>query len=145
MNSNKIKLAIVRARFNSEITEKLSEGARDYCTKNGIYFEEWSVPGAFEIPLLCQKLASIKKWDGVIALGAVIRGDTSHYDYVCNAVERGISEVSLKHNIPIGFGILTTENEEQALDRVGGSHGHKGYEAAAVTHEMVVTLSKVNH
>jgi 6,7-dimethyl-8-ribityllumazine synthase len=98
-----------------------------------------NVPGAVEIPLTCQALLN-GGCDGVVALGAVIRGETSHYDYVCNSVERGISQLMLDTGKPIGFGILTTENEEQAYDRVGGNHGHKGEETAQVVLEMVGLL-----
>lgn len=97
------------------------------------------VPGAVEIPLACQALLNAG-CEGVIALGAVIRGETSHYDYVCNSVERGLSQLMLEHQKPIGFGVLTTENEEQAFDRVGGSHGHKGEETALTVLEMIGLL-----
>lgn len=97
------------------------------------------VPGAIEIPLACKALLDVG-CEGVVALGAVIRGETSHYDYVCNSVERGITQVMLDTGKPIGFGILTTENEEQAYDRVGGDHGHKGEETALVVLEMVGLL-----
>lgn len=100
------------------------------------------VPGAVEIPLACQVLLS-RGCAGAVALGAVIRGETSHYDYVCNSVERGISQLMLETGKPIAFGVLTTENEAQALDRVGGRHGHKGEEAAQVVLEMVGLLKEL--
>lgn len=102
------------------------------------------VPGAVEIPLACKALLD-RGCDGVVALGAVIRGETSHYDYVCNSVERGVSQLMLEYKKPIGFGVLTTENEEQAMDRVGGRHGHKGAEAAQVTLEMIGLLADLNN
>lgn len=137
----KIKVGVVTARFNSEITEKLEEGALQYLQgiKNVEVFSV-KVPGAVEIPLACLALIENKKCDGVVALGAVIRGETSHYDYVCQSVERGVTTLMLEKGKPIGFGVLTTENEEQALDRVGGRHGHKGAEAAQVTMEMIGLL-----
>lgn len=133
---------MVTSRFNSEITEKLEEGALAYLESfdaADIAVMAVRVPGAVEIPLVCQALFD-KGCDGVVALGAVIRGETSHYDYVCNSVERGVSELMLKYKKPIGFGVLTTENEEQAYDRVGGKHGHKGSEAAQVVCEMIGLL-----
>ena len=120
----------------------LEQGALDYLEKfdaADIAVMALRVPGAVEIPLACQALFDMK-CDGVVALGAVIRGETSHYDYVCNSVERGVSQLMLEYKKPIGFGVLTTENEEQAYDRVGGKHGHKGAEAAQVVCEMIGLL-----
>lgn len=131
------KVAIVVSRFNEEITEKLQEGALNYLEEcENVHIELFKVPGAVEIPLTCQWVLE-KGFDGVVALGAVIRGETSHYDYVCNSVTDGITQVMLKTNKPIAFGVLTTENEEQALDRVGGKHGHKGRDAAQTVMEMI--------
>ena len=133
----KFKVAIVVSRFNEEITEKLEEGAIDYLEDcDNVYMEFVRVPGAVEIPLACQWMLH-RGFDGVAALGAVIRGETSHYDYVCSSVTDGITQLMLKTNKPIAFGVLTTENEEQAWDRVGGKHGHKGREAAQVVMEMI--------
>lgn len=143
----KLKIGIVTSRFNSEITEKLEEGALAYLEQLSDYSIEVQVvqvPGAVEIPLACQALLD-RKCDGVVALGAVIRGETSHYDYVCNSVERGITELMLKYKKPIGFGVLTTENEKQAYDRVGGKHGHKGSEAAEVVIEMIGLLKDLKN
>ncbi|MFN8845723.1 MAG: 6,7-dimethyl-8-ribityllumazine synthase [Bdellovibrionales bacterium] len=133
------KIGVVTSRFNSEITEKLLEGALMVLEDSGVEILSVKVPGAVEIPITCQALLEAG-CDGVVALGAVIRGETSHYDYVCNSVERGISQLMLKFNKPISFGVLTTENEEQALERVGGKHGHKGEEASQVILEMVGLL-----
>lgn len=136
-------IGVVTARFNSEITFKLEEGALTELKNLGILEKniiKVSVPGAVEIPVVVQALLKNKKIHGVIALGAVIRGDTDHYQYVCNSVERGCSMLALEFSKPVAFGVLTTENEEQALDRVGGSHGHKGQEAAQVVIEMCQLL-----
>lgn len=131
------KVAVVVSRFNEEITDKLQEGAIDYLEEcEGVQIELITVPGAVEIPLTCQWVLN-RGFDGVVALGAVIRGETSHYDYVCNSVTDGITQLMLKTNKPIAFGVLTTENEEQALDRVGGKHGHKGRDAAQTVMEMI--------
>jgi 6,7-dimethyl-8-ribityllumazine synthase len=130
-------IGVVTARFNSEITYKLEEGALKTLKELGCEkIKAVRVPGAFEVPLAAKALLDAG-CHGVVALGAVIRGETSHYDYVCNAVERGCTELALKTGKPIGFGILTTENDEQAEERVGGKHGHKGVEAAQVTVEMI--------
>ena len=136
-NKTKVKVAIVVSRFNQQITEKLEDGAIDYLEEcENVYFEVIRVPGAVEIPLTCQ-WALNRGFEGVVALGAVIRGETSHYDYVCNSVTDGITQLMLKTSKPIAFGVLTTENEEQALDRVGGKHGHKGRDAAQTVMEMI--------
>ena len=133
------KFAIVVSRFNDFITSKLLDGALDCLTRHGVKDEDLSlvrVPGAFEIPLAAQKLAQSGKYDGVICLGAVIRGATTHYDYVCNEVSKGIAKVSLDTNIPVGFGIVTTENIEQAVERAGTKSGNKGYDTAMSVLEM---------
>jgi 6,7-dimethyl-8-ribityllumazine synthase len=142
----KIKIGVVTSRFNSEITEKLEQGAFDYLESLTpqyiIDVMAVRVPGAVEIPLAAQALLDAG-CDGVVTLGAVIRGETSHYDYVCNSVERGVSELMLKYKKPIGFGVLTTENDEQAEARAGGKHGNKGYEAAEVVVEMIGLLKEI--
>jgi len=139
-----MKIGIVTSRFNNEITELLEKGALDYLDQLEGEIEIFSVrvPGAVEIPLACQALLD-EGCDGVVALGAVIRGDTSHYDYVCNSVERGITQLMLQTKKPIGFGILTTENEEQAMDRAGGNQGNKGVEAAQVVVEMIGLIADI--
>ena len=131
--------AIVVSRFNDFITSRLLDGALDCLYRHGVKDEDLSlvrVPGAFEIPLAAQKLAQSGKYDGVICLGAVIRGATTHYDYVCNEVSKGIAKVSLDTNIPVGFGIVTTENIEQAVERAGTKSGNKGYDTAMSVLEM---------
>jgi len=138
--SKDITVGIVATRFNEFITSKLLGGALD-CLKRHDVSEEaidiaW-VPGAFEVPLIASKMASSGKYDAIICLGAVIRGNTSHYDYVCNEVTKGIAAVSLSSGIPVMFGILTTENIEQAIERAGTKAGNKGYDSAMGALEMV--------
>jgi 6,7-dimethyl-8-ribityllumazine synthase len=134
------KVGVVTARFNSEVTDKLEEGALSYLESCDIEVLAGKVPGAVEIPLACKALFDLG-CGGVVALGAVIRGETSHYDYVCNSVERGVTALMLKYNRPIGFGVLTTENEQQAMERAGGKHGNKGTESAQVVLEMMGLLT----
>jgi 6,7-dimethyl-8-ribityllumazine synthase len=138
-----LKIGVVTAQFNGEVTSKLERGALETLQKSGVRAENIvavRVAGAFEIPLLAQTLILKHKVDGVVALGAVIRGETSHYDYVCSAVESGCSRVALETGKPVGFGVLTTDNEEQALDRAGGAHGNKGSESALVVLELCHVL-----
>lgn len=138
--SSSIKVGIVVARFNEFITSKLLSGAMDGLLRHNVQEEDiqvaW-VPGAFEIPLIASKMAKSGKYDTVICLGAVIRGSTSHYDYVCNEVSKGIAAVSLESGIPVMFGVLTTENIEQAIERAGSKAGNKGSECAEGAIEMV--------
>lgn len=138
--SQDIRIGIVAARFNEFITSKLLGGAVDCLKRHGIHEEDievaW-VPGAFEIPLIASKMAGCGKYDAVICLGAVIRGSTTHYDYVCSEVSKGIAQVSLKNGIPVMFGVLTTENIEQAIERAGTKAGNKGFDCAAGAIEMV--------
>lgn len=135
-----MKVGIVAARFNEFITNKLLSGALDGLTRHDVREEDievaW-VPGAFEIPLIAAKMAKSGKYDAVICLGAVIRGSTSHYDYVCNEVSKGIAAVSLETGVPVLFGVLTTENIEQAIERAGTKAGNKGYDCALSAVEMV--------
>lgn len=138
-----VKIGVVTSRFNEDITECLREGALSYLEEiGGFEVYDVSVPGAVEIPLATQALIQ-KGCKGVIALGAVIRGETSHYDYVCSSVTQGLTSLMLQHHVPIGFGILTTENLAQAQDRAGGKHGNKGEEAAEVTVEMIGLLKNL--
>ena len=144
--SEDIKVGIIVARFNEFITSKLLIGALDTLTRHEINEENiqvaW-VPGAFEIPLIASKMAESGKYDAVICLGAVIRGSTSHYDYVCNEVSKGIASVSLKSGIPVMFGVLTTENIEQAIERAGSKAGNKGSECAEGAIEMVNLIREI--
>lgn len=138
-----MKIAVVVAEFNREVTEKLEAGALQVLEASKVKHVYVSlVPGAYEIPLIAKAYLD-KGVDAVIALGAVIRGETTHYDYVCGSVERGCTQLQLEYKKPVVFGVLTTENEEQAFDRVGGSHGHKGKEAAEVAIKMVLELKKI--
>ena len=138
--SKGIRVGIVAARFNEFITSKLLGGAMDGLLRHEVREEDidvaW-VPGAFEIPLIASKMVKSGKYDAVICLGAVIRGSTSHYDYVCSEVSKGIAAVSLESGVPVMFGVLTTENIEQAIERAGTKAGNKGYDCAVVAVEMV--------
>lgn len=138
--SDKIKIGIVASRFNEFITSKLIGGALDGLKRHDVNDDDielaW-VPGAFEIPLIASKMAESGKYDAVICLGAVIRGSTSHYDYVCNEVSKGIAAVSLETGVPVMFGMLTTDNIEQAIERAGTKAGNKGYDCALSAIEMV--------
>ncbi|WP_153126731.1 6,7-dimethyl-8-ribityllumazine synthase [Peribacillus tepidiphilus] len=134
-----LKIGIVVSRFNEFITSKLLSGALDSLNRHGVEKENvdvaW-VPGAFEIPLAAKKMADSKRYDAIITLGTVIRGSTSHYDYVCNEAAKGIAQTSLSSGIPVIFGIVTTENIEQAIERSGTKAGNKGWEAAVSAIEM---------
>ena len=138
--AKEVKVGILAARFNEFITSKLLDGALDGLKRHDVCEEDihvaW-VPGAFEIPLIASKMAKSGKYDAVICLGAVIRGSTSHYDYVCNEVSKGIAAVSLESGVPVMFGVLTTENIEQAIERAGTKAGNKGYDCAVGAIEMV--------
>ena len=144
--SSGIKVGIVVTRFNEFITSKLLSGTMDGLLRHNVQEEDiqvaW-VPGAFEIPLIASKMAKSGKYDAVICLGAVIRGSTSHYDYVCNEVSKGIAAVSLETGIPVMFGVLTTENIEQAIERAGSKAGNKGSECAEGAIEMVNRLREM--
>lgn len=138
-NSVKAKIGIVVSRWNSMITEKMLKGAIKSLKANGISEDNLIVvrcPGAYEIPLAVQKLFEHQQVDGIVALGVVIRGGTPHFEYVCDAVNRGITDLILKHNKPVGFGVLTTDNVSQALERAG-EKGNKGGEAALAVLEML--------
>lgn len=138
-------VAIIVGVFNREITQALQEGTITQLQKRGIRKEDITVlevPGAVEIPLVAQRLAAAGKTEVIIALGSVIRGDTSHYDLVCNIASQGCMQVSLNHSMPVIFGLLTTENEEQAWDRLGGKYGHKGIELANAAIHMQQLLSQ---
>ncbi len=138
-----MKVGIVAARFNEFIVNKLVGGAIDGLTRHDVKDEDITVawvPGAFEIPLIAKKMAKSGKYDAVICLGAVIRGATSHYDYVCNEVSKGVASVGLESEIPVLFGVVTTENIEQAIERAGTKAGNKGYDCALSAIEMVNLL-----
>ena len=141
-----MKAGIVASRFNEIIVNKLLGGAVDGLVRHGVEEENitaaW-VPGAFEIPLTASKMAKSGKYDAVICVGAVIRGDTSHYDYVCNEVSKGVAQVGLSSGVPVLFGVVTTENIEQAIARAGSKAGNKGYDCALSAIEMVNLLKQM--
>lgn len=145
--SKEIRVGIVVARFNEFITSKLLGGAMDGLLRHNVAEDDihvaW-VPGAFEIPLVASKMAKSGKYDAVICLGAVIRGATSHYDYVCNEVSKGVASISLENDIPVMFGVLTTDNIEQAIERAGSKAGNKGYDCALGAIEMVNLLREID-
>ncbi|HCY7685570.1 TPA: 6,7-dimethyl-8-ribityllumazine synthase [Staphylococcus aureus] len=141
-----LKVAIVVSRFNDFITGRLLEGAKDTLIRHDVNEDNIDVafvPGAFEMPLVAKKLASSGNYDAVITLGCVIRGATSHYDYVCNEVAKGVSKVNDQTNVPVIFGILTTESIEQAVERAGTKVGNKGAEAAVSAIEMANLLKSI--
>ena len=145
--SKEIRVGIVVARFNEFITSKLLGGAMDGLLRHNVAEDDihvaW-VPGAFEIPLVASKMAKSGIYDAVICLGAVIRGATSHYDYVCNEVSKGVASISLENDIPVMFGVLTTDNIEQAIERAGSKAGNKGYDCALGAIEMVNLLREID-
>lgn len=143
---NGMKVGIVASRFNAFIVQKLLDGAVDGLVRHGVAEENISaawVPGAFEIPVVAQKMAASKKYDAVICVGAVIRGSTSHYDYVCAEVSKGVAQASFATGVPVLFGILTTDNLEQAIDRAGAKSGNKGYDCALSAIEMVNVMEQI--
>ena len=139
LTANDLKFGIVVSRFNEFITSKLLEGAVDCLNRHNVEDDQidvaW-VPGAFEIPVIARKLAESGKYDAIICLGAVIRGATTHYDYVCAEVSKGIASVSLQQEMPVVFGVLTTDSLEQAIERAGTKSGNKGFDAALSAIEM---------
>ena len=144
--SQKAKVGIVVARFNDFIVAKLLAGALDGLKRHDVLEDDIEiayVPGAFEIPLIAQKLADTKKYDAVICLGAVIRGNTPHFDYVCAEVSKGIASVSLKSGIPVIFGVVTTDTIEQAVERAGTKAGNKGFDAANTALEMINLINDI--
>lgn len=145
MNAQGLKIAIAAARFNDFIVERLLSGALDYLNRHGLdeNIAVVRVPGAFELPIVCQKLARSGKYDGVLALGAVIRGATPHFDYVCAEATKGIAHVMLETGVPVGYGVLTCDTIEQAIERAGTKGGNKGSDAAAALVETIRVLEQV--
>ena len=143
LTAERVKIGIVAARFNEFITNKLLSGAQDGLVRMGVSDDDidvaW-VPGAFEIPLIASKMAHSGKYDAVICLGAVIRGSTSHYELVCNEAAKGIAQVNLQTGVPVTFGVVTTENIEQAIERAGTKAGNKGSDAALTALELANLL-----
>ena len=146
LNSSNHKFALVVSRFNDFITSRLLDGAIDCLKRHGTETESidvvW-VPGAYEIPLISQKLSQTKKYDAIICLGAVIRGSTSHYDHVCNEVSKGIQKVGIDTGVPCIFGVVTTDTIEQAIERAGTKSGNKGWEAALSGIEMANLIKRM--
>lgn len=145
MDAKGLKIAIAATRFNDFIVSRLLSGAIDYLQRHGLDQELTviRVPGAFELPIVCQKLARSGKFDGIVALGAVIRGATPHFDYVCAEASKGIAQVMLKSETPIGFGLLTCDTIDQAIERAGSKAGNKGCEAAAAMIETIRVLGQI--
>ncbi len=142
-----LKIGIVVGRFNEFIGSRLLDGAVSGLMRHGVEEEDITVawvPGAFEIPLVAKKMAASGDYDAVVTLGAVIRGATSHYDYVCNEVAKGVSAASLETGVPVLFGVLTTDNLEQAVERAGSKAGNKGYESATAAIEMANLLKELD-
>jgi len=146
LDARGMKLGIVVSRYNNFITEKLLAGALDGVKSHGGEESDVTVvrvPGAFEIPLVAERMAGSGKFDAIICLGAVIRGDTPHFEYVSDAVTRGIGEAMSRHQVPISFGVLTTNNVDQAMERSGSKDANKGYEAALTVIEMLNVMREI--
>jgi 6,7-dimethyl-8-ribityllumazine synthase len=146
LDAKGMRIAIVVARFNREITEQLLEGARGALREAGASDDDvsvWWVPGAFELPVVAKRLADSKRVDAVICLGAVIRGDTAHFEYVAGGVTQGLVQAAVSTGVPVIFGVLTVDHLDQALARVGGAEGHKGVEAAHTAIETVRLLQQL--
>ena len=147
LDAKGLKIAIVASRFNDFIVDKLVGGAVDYLVRHGINSDDltiYKIPGAFELPIVVKKLANTGKYHGIICLGAVIRGATPHFDFVASEATKGIAQTSMDTGIPVGFGLLTTDTLEQAIERAGSKAGNKGVEAAAALLETVRVLEQVD-
>ena len=146
LDASGLKFAIVVARFNSFITERLLDGAMDGIVRHGGKAEDVDVvrvPGSWELPLTVAEVAKTKKYDAILCLGAVIRGDTPHFDYVAGEAAKGVGQVAMQTGVPIAFGVLTTNTVEQAVDRAGAKHGNKGFDAATTAIEMANMLRRL--
>ena len=142
-----LRIGIVVARFNQAVTDALLAGALEGLTKHGVAEDAIDVvvvPGAFELPLCAQRLAATGRYDALVCLGAVVRGETPHFDYVAGEAARGVGEVARRYDLPVSFGVLTTDDMPQALARAGGDHGNKGYDAAVTALEMAEVLRAVH-
>ena len=141
------RIAVVASRFNETVTRALVDGAMDALVRHGVAFDDvdviW-VPGAWELPLAVRRAMATERYDAVVALGAVIRGDTPHFDYVAGEASRGLADASRDSDVPLGFGLLTCDTMEQALDRCGGAHGNKGWDAAMAALEMTDLLDQLD-
>jgi 6,7-dimethyl-8-ribityllumazine synthase len=146
LDAKNLKIALIAGRFNDFIVERLIGGAVDYLVRHGCSKENITlikVPGAFELPVVTKKVAETKTYDGIVCLGTVIRGATPHFDFVSNECAKGIAQVSLDNNLPIGFGVLTCDTLEQAIERAGSKGGNKGVEAASAMLETVRVLEQI--
>ena len=145
-NGEGLRIGVALARFNQGVTDRLLAGALEALGRHGVADDAIDVaivPGAFELPLCAQRLAATGRYDALVCLGAVVRGETPHFDYVAAEAARGVGEVARRHDLPVAFGVLTTDTMEQALARAGGARGNKGYEAAVTALEMVQVLRVV--
>jgi 6,7-dimethyl-8-ribityllumazine synthase len=145
-NGDGLRIGIALARFNQAVTDRLLAGALEALAKHGVAddaIDIATVPGAFELPLCVQRMASAGRYNAIVCLGAVVRGETPHFDFVAREAARGLADVARVHDLPIGFGVLTTDTMAQALERAGGARGNKGYEAAVTALEMVHVLRAV--
>jgi 6,7-dimethyl-8-ribityllumazine synthase len=143
LKGDNLRIGIAVSRFNSFITDKLLDGALDALKRNGVKKENIEIaktPGSFELPLVAKGMAKSKRFDALLCLGAVIKGDTPHHEYIASEVTKGLAQISLEYEIPVSFGVLTTENLEQAIERAGTKSGNKGYEAATTAIEMANLL-----
>ena len=146
LNAKGLKIAIVAARFNDFIVDRLISGATDYLIRHGGSEDELTLvrlPGAFELPIAAQKLARSGNYDGIVVLGAVIRGATPHFDYVCNECAKGVAQASMESGVPMGFGLLTCDSLDQAIERAGSKGGNKGVEAASALLETIRVLEQL--
>ncbi len=146
MDAKGLKFALVATRFNDFIVDRLIGGAVDFLTRHGCEEKDITViriPGAFELPLICGKAAASGKYNGIVALGAVIRGSTPHFEYVAAEASKGLAHVALDHGIPVGFGLLTTDTLEQAIERAGSKAGNKGVEASAAVLETIRVMESL--
>lgn len=141
------RIGVVASRFNQEVTTKLLEGAVECLIRYGVRFQDvdvvW-VPGAWELPAAVERLLAAERYDAIVAVGAVIRGETPHFDYVAGEAARGLANLQRDYSVPIGFGLLTTDNDEQAAARAGGAHGNKGWDAALAALEMADLFSRLD-
>ena len=146
LQARDLRFAILASRFNEFVVDRLVQGALDLLRRHGVSEKQIDivrVPGAFDMPLVARKLAVSRRYDAIVALGAVIRGETSHFDYVAGECASGLARVASDTGIPVAFGVLTTENTEQAIDRAGGKAGNKGADAAASAIELVTLLRRL--
>lgn len=142
------RFAVVAARFNARISDRLAAGAVDCLERHGVAAADIrvvSVPGSWEIPQAIDELAAAGGWDGFVAVGAVIRGETAHFDYVCSQASRGIADVAMRRRVPVGFGVLTCDTSEQAAERAGGKAGNKGWDAALAALEMADLFARLRN